>query len=331
MAFTGNLAEFSLPKIFQFLEQGNKTGLLTIRILAADLTAVVQVHYIWLHQGRIVAAADRLDQKGLVSMVAQRGWVSEDVAMGMAQLCPVNTPIGLCLKFQGLLQAEQLKLLFRIQVVEQVSDLFELKDGQFEFDAKATLPLAEMTGMSLPATEATLIGLRTLRDWNALAEKLPDPTSVFSSRNTSQPQLQLDSLEWQVWQLMNSTISLREIATQLGLAVEKVQQIAFRLLMSNLAEEVCLTVAAPDQAVAETTPIAENLPEPVDASNQTDDTQVESYAVAETTPIAENLPEPVDASNQINVHQSFLQKLGSCLGVIRSFFQWLFGSQEGKI
>lgn len=301
MAFTGNLAEFPLPKIFQFLEQGNNTGLLTIRILAADLTAVVQVYYIWLYQGRIVAAGDRLDEKGLLSMIAQRGWVSEDVALRMAEICPVNTPIGLCLKFQGLLQAEQLKLLFRTQVVEQVSALFELKDGQFEFDAKATLPLAEMTGMSLPATEATLLGLRTLRDWSALAEKLPDPTSVLSSKNTSQPQPQLDSLEWQVWQLGNGTISLQIIAKQLGLAVEKVQQIAFRLLMSNLAEEVFLTAATQTNAVAETTSVAEDLPQPIlDSSSPTDDTQ------------------------------SSPQKLAGYLRVIQSFFQWLFGSESDK-
>ena len=64
MAFTGYLAEFSLPEIFQFLEQGHKTGLLTIRTLPDNETQKVQSHYIWLHQGRILAAADRVDDKG---------------------------------------------------------------------------------------------------------------------------------------------------------------------------------------------------------------------------------------------------------------------------
>ncbi|NJR74292.1 MAG: DUF4388 domain-containing protein [Scytonema sp. CRU_2_7] len=291
MKFTGNLAEFSLPEIFQLLEQGNKTGLLTIRTFTADLTTFVQVHHIWLHQGRIVATADCLDEKGLISMIAQRGWVSEEVVLKMAQICPVNTPIGLCLKFEGLLQSEQLKLLFRIQVVEQVSALFDLKDGQFEFDAQANLPLAEMTGISMPATEATLIGLRTLRDWSLFAEKLPELTFILSNKNTSQPQLQLDSVEWQVWQLANGTISLGEIANQLGIAVEEVQQIAFRLLMSHLAEEVSPTAVSGNEVI-ETTSITENLPEPV-----------------------------VDSSSQINAHQSYLQKLAGYLRIIRSFLQ----------
>ncbi|NMG06124.1 DUF4388 domain-containing protein [Brasilonema sp. UFV-L1] len=321
MTFTGNLAEFSLPEIFQLLEQGNNTGLLTIRTFTADLTAVVPVHYIWLYQGRIVAAADCLDEKGLVSMIAQRGWVSEEVALKMAQLCRVNTPIGLCLKFQGLLQAEQLKLLFRTQVVEQVSALFELKNGQFEFDAQANLPLAEMTGISMPATEVTLIGLRTLRDWSMLAEKLPDLTLILSNKNTSQSQLQLDSVEWQVWQLADGTISLGEIANQLGIAIEEVQQIAFRLLMSHLAEEIFLTAVWENQMI-EATSVAENLPKlAVNSPSQSDNTQELTHTVVETTSIAESLPDSaVDSPSQTNVDQSFLQKLVGWLRVIRSFF-----------
>ncbi|MBP5975902.1 DUF4388 domain-containing protein [Brasilonema sp. CT11] len=363
MIFTGNLAEFPLPSIFQLLEQGNNTGLLTIRTLAADVTAFKPVCYIWLFQGRVVAAADRLDKKGLLSMIAQRGWVSEDVALRMAQICRANTPIGLCLKFEGLLQAEQLKLLFRIQVVEQVSVLFELKDGQFEFDAEADLPDSEMTGMSIPATEITLIGLRyakrqasslSLQDWSVLAQQLPELSLILSNKNIIQPTLQLDSLELQVWQLANGTISLGEIANQLGLAVEKVQQIAFRLLRSDLVEEVFLTSASRNE-VTQTTFVAENLLESImDSSSQIDNTQPLNDIVAQTTPLAENLPESiVDSSRQIdntqplsdivtqttpvaenlpesNVFQSFLKKLGGWLRLIRSFFQGLFSFDQSK-
>lgn len=242
MAFTGYLAEFSLPEIFQFLEQGHKTGLLTIRTLPDAETQKVQSHYIWLHQGRILAAADRLDDKGLVSAIARRGWMSDRIALKIAQLCPSNTPLGLYLKSQGLLHGEQLKLLFLNQVVGQVSALFALRDGQFEFETKATIPVAEMTSLSLPATEAILMALRTLRDWTALAEKLPHPTSGLST--TGQPQLRLDSLEWQVWEFANGTVSLQTIAAQLGLTVEKLQQIAFRLIAVNLGKERSLSRAS---------------------------------------------------------------------------------------
>lgn len=196
-------------------------------------------------------------------MIAQRGWVSDRVAFRIAQVSPANTPMGLCLKSQGLLQAEQLKLLFRTQVVGLVSTLLELKDGQFEFDAKGPLPLTEMTGLSLPATEATLMGLRTLRDWTVLTDKLPDPNAALISTITGKTQLRLDSLEWQVWEFANGTVSLRQIAKQLGLPIEKIQQVGFRLLVTNLAEEVPIIDTATTPAAIANNRVADNLPEPV--------------------------------------------------------------------
>lgn len=181
MAITGNFSDFSLPELFLFLEQGHKSGLLYIGFLPENNKhSPTQVNYFWLYQGRVVAAADRLDQQGLTLMIAQRGWISERVISRVVQICPSNTPMGLCLKSQGLLQPEQLKLLFNTQVVRQVSSLLEIKDGLFTFDPTATLPTAEMTGISMSATEVTLMSLRTLRDWKALADKLPDPASGLS-------------------------------------------------------------------------------------------------------------------------------------------------------
>lgn len=238
MAVTGYLAEFSLPEIFQLLDQGHKTGLLTIRAVPDAQTQKAQSYYIWLHQGRIVAAANRLDQKGLLMMITQRGWLSDRVATRLAQVFSTNKPMGLCLKSQGLLQAEQLKLLYGAQVLRQVCALFQLLDGQFKFDPKASLPQQEMTGLSMPATEVTLMAMRALKDWRALAHKLPEPTSALVSVITSQPHFRLDALEWQVWEFTNGTMSLRKVAEQLRLPIDKVQQIAFRLIVIGLAEEI---------------------------------------------------------------------------------------------
>jgi hypothetical protein len=183
MAVTGYLAEFSLPELFQFLDQGHKTGLLTINGLSVDRNRNSQSHYIWVHEGRIVAAAASLDQKGLLSMIAQRGWLSDRVVSRLAQVFSNKTPMGLCLKSHGLLEAEQLKVLFKSQVLRRVCALFQLQDGQFEFQTKVPLPLAEMTGLSVPATEATLMSLRALRDWTALKDKLPAPYFWLDKRN----------------------------------------------------------------------------------------------------------------------------------------------------
>jgi hypothetical protein len=285
MAITGYLAEFSLAEIFQFLEQGSKTGLLTISALSDFQAEGRRNHHIWFNQGRIVAAANSLDQQGLITMISQRGWMGNHAASRLAQGCAVGTPTGLCLKTQGVLNAEQLKILFYVQVMRQVCALFELKDGWFQFDTKAPIPATEMTGLSAPATEVTLAGLRALKDWTALSDKLPEPTSALISVIDGKPEISINPNEWQVWEFTNGTVSLKAIAKQLQLSVEKVQQIAFRLIVAGLAEEIPLLTEAPPA-----------MPESLESS----------MPVSETASASETTS---------NISQSFLQNL---VGFLRS-------------
>jgi hypothetical protein len=238
MAITGSLSEFSLPEIFQFLDQGQKTGILTIRDPQDLRTGKPFLRYIWLHSGRVVAAGDRLDNRGLIQLIEQRGWISDRLRPDVEKLVLENVPLGLNLKSLGILQPDQLKLLFSIQVLRQVCALFQIETGQFRFEAKAELPKSEMTGLSLPATETTLMGLRSLKDWKALQGKLPEPNSTMFKLVAGEPQLRLDNNENQVWQYADGATSLKKIAEKLEIPIAKLQQIAFRLIVVGLVEEV---------------------------------------------------------------------------------------------
>ncbi|WP_035990995.1 DUF4388 domain-containing protein [Leptolyngbya sp. KIOST-1] len=283
MTVTGYLADFSLPELFQLLEQGNKTGLLTICTLADTQTTERHNHHIWFNQGQIVAAGNALDQRGLMRLIAQRGWMGDNAVSRLAQTCQINTPLGLCLKNQGVLTAEQLKLLFYTQVMRQVCALFALSDGWFQFDPKAPIARTEMTGLIATATDVTLAGLRALKDWHALEEKLPAPSSALVSVVESKPNLRLNPNEWQVWEFTNGTMALADIAQQLNLPVAKAQQIAFRLIVTGLAEEMPLMAAPPASALD----LLEADPEPPLASG----------------------PDPIAAGAAPPVSQSFLQNL----------------------
>lgn len=151
MSITGSLADFSLPEIFQFIERGQKTGLLTLYALPESQATPPPVHYIWVSKGSIVAAANQLNHQGLVALIDQYSWVSNRVVTKLAQFCPTSKPLGLYLKSQGALQAEQLEHLFQVQVVQQVCAVFQLKDAQFKFVQNMPLPMQEMTGLSVPA------------------------------------------------------------------------------------------------------------------------------------------------------------------------------------
>jgi uncharacterized tellurite resistance protein B-like protein len=237
MVFNGYLSKFSLPELFQFLEEGYKTGLLTVTPSVEKIHQASQNYYIWFQQGNIIAAANSLDNRSLAFAIVKRGWVKIETISKLFKPSS-NSTLGLCLKSEGIIQGEQLSLLFRNQISSHVSPLFELLDAYFDFDFQAPLPKAEMTGLSMPATEATLAGLRVLRDWNSLERKMPEIYSRLKKTSISQPKFRLERLENELLEHANEQMSLREIALSLNISLDKVRQVAFRLIVSNLVEEI---------------------------------------------------------------------------------------------
>ena len=214
------------------------------RANAADLISN-RFCFIWVNQGRVVSATSRLDGRCLASLLRRRRYVSSLTITRLIRRCPPDMPLGLFLRSKGVLQAKQLKLLFALQVIQQVCELFQLTDGRFRFDSKAPLPRVEMTGLSIPATEVTLPGLRALKKWDALEAKLPDAASGLKSLVNGQPNLRINQAEWQVWSLADGSTSLSHIATQLGQPIELIRRIAFRLIFVGLAEEVPVALSRP--------------------------------------------------------------------------------------
>lgn len=151
MSTLGNFTEFSLIEVFEFIERGNKSGLLTVRVLSSDRPRLHSVYYIWIKQGFIVATANRLDHQCLVRLIKQSQWISQGVIPRLNQFCSLDKPLGLCLKNQGILNISQLKQLFHIQVLLPLFGLCQLKNGQFEFQQNVPIPLREMLGLSVPA------------------------------------------------------------------------------------------------------------------------------------------------------------------------------------
>lgn len=244
MSVTGYLSDFSLPEVLQFLQDGKKTGLLSIQSLP-DFGEAAKYYFLWLNKGRIVSATSRLDGRCFASLLHRRRYVTALMITRLIRRCPPDVPLGSFLRSKDVLQPQQLKMLFAIQVIQQISGLFQLHNGRFRFDNKAPLPKVEMTGLSIPASEVTLPGLRALKDWNALEDKLPQPHSGLRSLGNGKPNVRINQQEWKLWTLTDGETALNQLSTQLGVSIEETQRIAFRLIFVGLAEEVPMLVSVP--------------------------------------------------------------------------------------
>ncbi|MEM1242487.1 MAG: DUF4388 domain-containing protein [Cyanobacteria bacterium P01_H01_bin.26] len=237
MSVNGYLSDSSLPEVFQLLQDGKETGLLSIQGLAPGQTQP-QYYFIWFNRGRIVTVTKRLDSRCLAALLSHRRYVNAPMIERLIRRCPPEEPFGRFLRTQGVLTTKQLQILFAAQVMGQICDLLQVPDGYFSFDAKAPLPKVEMTGLSIVATEVILPGLRILKDWDTLRDRLPHPQSSLGRLIRGQPNVRINQEEWSVWRLIDTKTTLSQIATRLNLSIEEVQRTAFRLIFVGLAQEI---------------------------------------------------------------------------------------------
>ncbi|MFN4280457.1 DUF4388 domain-containing protein [Thermosynechococcus sp.] len=252
----GHLSDFSLGELLRFLEQGKKSGCLSLDSTEKQQVAVTPAKLETLHlryierergaplcrlffsDGQIVAATHSSNHKGLQYLIEKRSLLRETSLQRLLQVRPLTSPLGIYLKEQGILTSEDLQLLFKQQVLTPIPRLFALKEGWFEFSPSSSLPLIEMTGLRASPTSVALTGLRLLKDWTPLLDKLPLATSTLVSVIEGRPPYHLNPQEWQIWEYVNSNLTLQELAEHLSMALLEVQKATFRLMVAGLVEEV---------------------------------------------------------------------------------------------
>ncbi len=263
MALTGYLADYSLAEILQFIQQGSKTGLLSISIepnLAENIAGINE--YTWFQNGRVVAHAKDLSSFGLISMLEKRNWVGTEASANLrVQSKTLTSPLGLHLKSINLVDVEQLRILFHAQVLQAVCALFKLPNAKFHFDDRASVSQIkpEMTGMSVTAVEVSLLGMRSLKDWTYLEHKLPAPEFGLQRLQEALPEYKLDTQETQMFTTSDGKRSISELAIEIGISVRKAQEIAFRLTAISLLKEIALDSPSLEQSLRKSPVLANTI------------------------------------------------------------------------
>ena len=77
MSLAGHLSEYSLAEIFHFVQDGNKTGVLSIEPDIGTSQFIKDPHYLSFQNGRIMSVANGsgLGNRGLLKLMAQRKWL----------------------------------------------------------------------------------------------------------------------------------------------------------------------------------------------------------------------------------------------------------------
>jgi hypothetical protein len=250
MAIAGYLSEHSLAEIFKLIQKEYKTGLLSIIPEHDSVQTLEPSCYIWFQSGRIMAFSRDLNNLELIEIINKRQWIdAKNLASLVDQAKFIRVPLGIHLQSLGILTTEQLRLLFHSQVLQPVCLLFKLAEAKFFLNETAPLGYLEMTGMSIAAIEASLLGLRVLRDYRLLERKLPSADNSLQKVHSELPNFKLDTQETLVWKLANGDVSISQIAAETDLSLMTVRQIGFRLAMVGLVKELPVRVPLVSSAV----------------------------------------------------------------------------------
>jgi Domain of unknown function (DUF4388) len=263
MLVNGYLSQYSLAEIFNLIQEGKKNGVLSIEpdgsvdrsVAAKESTLEIPCYYVSFQGGRVMSIFYGLEYENqdLLAMILERQWIPVNQLQELKRkLNGIIIPWGLQLKVWEVISVDRLKLLFDLQVLSQLAKIFQISEGKFRFDPHGELNYPEMTGLSLSARNAVLLGLRELKDWSGLTNKLPAPESKLQRFSSQLQDLLLENDEELVWQLALGEMSMLEIAAQLNLEIDRVRQIGFRLCSIGLIDEVSVVSSPP---IAMTRPI----------------------------------------------------------------------------
>jgi hypothetical protein len=241
MGLSGYLSEYSVAEVLQLIHQSSRTGLLSIFPDNDSVREPVEPTYIWFQGGRLVSLGNSVDTYVTIETIEQRRWLTDAQITSVRSILPMlQQPLGLYLKSLNVLSPEQLKLLFNAQVVHPAYRLFKLRQGRFEFDPLVPMPKSEMTGLSAAVPEVNFVGLRVLKDWSGLSDKLPDSNYGLTKLVSELPAYRLEHLETKVFERANGKETLVQIAEKIDAPVAVVQQIAFRMTVTGLLKEVVI-------------------------------------------------------------------------------------------
>ena len=243
MNLQGLTSEFSLPELFKFLQESQQSGRLSLKPVEGSSPvkkAEGKAYFFWFEKGNLLAASNRLDGLGLLSILQERSLIQSATLPRLLRQCPPKVALGKFLKDRAVLTGKQLPSLFASQVLRHTCVLLKATDVRFAFSASYPIPYLEMTGVRIRATDITLPSLRILKDWGALTEKLPGLESGLKPVGGDLPAYRLHSQEKDVLRLAQEGMSLSKISKVLKLPTLDIRKTAFRLIYVGLVKEVPL-------------------------------------------------------------------------------------------
>lgn len=254
MELEGSISVFPLPEVLQFLAQGRMSG--TLALSRGENTIHLEIR-----EGKIVNSSTLERAHKLGEMLVHRNVIPRrvlDEALATQRQTDQGRLLGELLIEQGKVTREQLRSAVRLQMEEEIWELFGWREGNFKFE-NGRMSLDRPAAVEIEIEPLLLEGNRRMDEWQVITKNITEDEDVFTvvpPHGSSEKLFQVKDREWIVLSLINGSFNVGSIIARAGYGTFETYRILNRLLMAGLIQKLQRKpVARPggvqkDQAVA---------------------------------------------------------------------------------
>lgn len=170
--FKGNIKDFNLPKILVYLNRNRKTGTLGIKTPAFTKK-------IYLVKGDAIFAASTYEDDRLGEMLLKAGKITmQQYDESVELLKKTGKRQGAILVELGYLTPKDLFWGVKYQVKEIIYSLFQLEDGEYEFE-EGNVPKDEVITLKMSMGNLIYEGVKRIDNWTRIRNEMAAGDSVL--------------------------------------------------------------------------------------------------------------------------------------------------------
>jgi hypothetical protein len=229
MGLQGNFKTMMLPDVLQWLDTGQRTGILHVRGTQGVTKRV------YFERGAIVFTSSSDPREYLGQFLISRGYISEDqLNKAMETQLKSGIKLGKILIMVGILEESELETVLQLKAEENIFDLFLWEEGDFVFqDQEAIeqdLPRVRLNVMSL-----VMEGIRRKDEWGRIRRVLPTSRVVMDKDPSREHKdLKPNSLAKRALEQFDGRRSLAEVALDLHTTEFQLAEATFQLFEAGL-------------------------------------------------------------------------------------------------
>lgn len=232
MPLEGNIREFGLADVIQFICNNQKDGVLLLE--SKPDTAAVSFE-----QGKITGALYGRKGKNdqLFNYLQRAKRVDAETMVRMQRLA---TDSGLTMDEvmvkEGVMNGEEIQSIIAFKIQEVFDEIFTLTDANYRFDPDARLYKKSKYQVSLGHDSLLLEAMRRKDEWPVIAKALPRDAIELVKTATDVPPPEQETDDFMVWILLDAPKSVARLIDETGLGRFRTFNACYGLLQSGAVE-----------------------------------------------------------------------------------------------